>query len=190
MQAVILAAGLSSRAKQNKLQLPIQGIPILQRIVMTLQQKCDLVIVVTGRYQHDVLELLDGMKGVQLVHNEAYELGMFTSVQKGVSVVQGDFFLVPGDVPIFSVDTLDRLASAHGMFRVPVFEGRRGHPIFMEGSLVTSLLKEPPTSNLRKFRDRYDVVYVEVPDPGVAMDVDTLEDYEQLLARIDKGKVL
>lgn len=179
-QAVVLAAGYSSRAQLNKLALKIDGVPILRRIVMTLLQLCEEVVVVSGHYHDAVLELVGELEGVRVVYNEAYDLGMFSSVLKGIGQINSDCFLIPGDYPLIQASTCQAMLLAKGPVVVPVFKGRRGHPILLKGASVNQLKLEALTSNLRTFRDRYDVTYIDVEDEGILLDVDTIEDYEAI----------
>ncbi len=181
-QAIVLAAGLSSRAKTNKLALPIDGEPVLVRLVKVLLNNCSKVIVVTGHYKDEVESMVAHMPNVVTVYNEGYMGGMFTSVQKGVEAVSDDFFLTPGDYPLMNDATIKALINDSGDIRVPVSHGRRGHPIFFEESLIKALLEEPESSNLKVFRDRYKVNYIEVDDYGAISDIDTMEDYHNLKA--------
>lgn len=179
-QAVVLAAGMSSRAKTNKLALTLGKKSILAILVTTLQQHCSEIIVVTGHYKSEVEDLLGTFSNVKFVHNEAYERGMFSSVLKGVGEVTEDFLLIPGDCPLIDDTTVLALLLAEGSVRVPVSSGRRGHPLFIGKELIEALRQEPITSNLKLFRDRYPLTEVEVMDSGVLKDIDTIEAYNRV----------
>lgn len=179
-QAIVLAAGLSSRAKTNKLALPIGGEAVLVKLVKVLLRYCSKVIVVTGHYRAEVEDLLKPLDGVETVYNENYMAGMFTSVQKGVAMVSDDFLLTPGDYPLIDGSTIQALLASRGDLRVPVSHNRRGHPIFIKKTLISALLEEAADANLKDFRDRYEVTYVEVEDRGAILDIDTMEDYHNM----------
>ena len=179
-QAIVLAAGLSSRAKTNKLALPIDGEPVLVRLVKVLLNNCSKVIVVTGHYKEEVEAMVGHLPKVVTVHNSGYMGGMFTSVKKGVAAVDDDFFLTPGDYPLIEDQTIKALMQASGQIRVPVSHGRRGHPIFISQQLIKGLLDQPEESNLKVFRDQFEVTYVDVNDFGAITDIDTMEDYHNL----------
>ena len=186
-QAIVLAAGLSSRAKRNKLALSLGHRSILQILVTTLQQTCREIIVVTGHYREDVEQLLEGYDHVTFVHNEDYEKGMFSSVLTGVAQVKEDFVITPGDCPSIQEATIKALLASEGLLRVPLVGKRRGHPLFVSFELVDKLLQEPVESNLKVFRDRYPITEVLVKDTGSLVDIDTYEQYQQL-KRMWKGE--
>jgi molybdenum cofactor cytidylyltransferase len=94
------------------------------------------VYVVTGRYHDELTAALAEEPDVTLIYNPDYEAGMFTSVLKGVSAVNEDFFLLPGDCPFVKKETYRALLNAKGLIRVPTYEGRSGHPIYISRSLI------------------------------------------------------
>lgn len=179
-QAVVLAAGYSSRAKTNKLALEVAGVPIIVRTIASLQPFCSTIFVVTGHYRDEVTSMLTGMAGVRCVYNPDYPEGMFTSVKKGVAQVTEDFLLIPGDYPLLSAASVRALLENDGIIRVPTYGGKGGHPIFLSHSLKEPLMKEPPQSNLKRFRNRYDVTWVPVNDAGILTDVDTMETFDYI----------
>ena len=185
--AIVLAAGFSSRTHMNKLELPIKGVPILRIVVMTLQQCCDNIVVVGGHYYNEVVEMLKEMERVKVVHNPNYNEGMFSSVQTGVAYMTQDFILMPGDYPLILESTYKRVIDTEGEIVVPTFNGIKGHPILIRQHLIHPLLMESPLSNLKKFRDRYQVTYLPVEDEGILKDIDTIEAYESMKAETEGG---
>ena len=177
---IILAGGKSSRLGINKMLLPLAGLPLIDHTISALETAVDRIIVVTGRFHHELSEHLVSKPDLLVVFNNDYEQGMFTSIKTGVKEVDGNFYVIPGDYPLVSPETYETLKKESGMIRVPVYYGRRGHPIYFDGSFKNLLLEEPDTSNLKSFRDRYQVNYVDVFDEGVVFDVDTFQDLEAI----------
>lgn len=186
--AVILAAGYSSRVGANKMALTINNQSILSYVIQTFYPFCERIVVVGGHHYAEIKELVKNYNKVILVKNEQYDLGMFSSVQRGVAEVENDFFLTPGDYPMILPSTCEQLLQGKGDIVVPIYKGRKGHPIFMKKALISSLLKEPITSNLKLFRDRQFLTYIEVLDEGVLLDVDTMNDYRLIKTKVE-GRV-
>jgi molybdenum cofactor cytidylyltransferase len=182
---IVLAGGFSSRTQTNKLELPIKGEPILRIVVMTLQQCCNNIVVVGGHYYKEVVEMLKDMERVTVVYNPNYNEGMFSSVLTGVACMTQDFILIPGDYPFIMVSTYKNIIETEGEMVVPIYEGRKGHPILIRQHLIHPLLLESPLSNLKKFRDRYQVTYLPVEDKGILMDIDTIKEYESMRSQIE-----
>lgn len=199
--AVVLAAGYSSRAKTNKLALRLGEKTVIERTVASLFGVCDRIIVVTGHYHDEISSILAGDERIVLVKNEGYDIGMFSSVQVGMTFAYGNVFILPGDCPMIQKETLKMMIEAleedvcddakptsdccrdskhqWDMF-VPAFEGHKGHPLLIRQCLTEALLNEDYQSNLKVFRNRYRLKVIETDDPGVLQDIDTIEAYEHL----------
>ncbi len=183
--AIILAAGYSSRTDVNKLTLNINQYSILARTIETFYPSCEKIIVVGGHYYADIKEIVKKYSKVLLVKNEQYHLGMFSSVKRGVAEVKHDFFITPGDYPLIKSSTCDLLKKGDKDISVPIYNQRKGHPIFLKKKLIPRLLEEPITSNLKLFRDKQQVAYIDVKDEGVLIDIDTMDDYLIIKKRIE-----
>ncbi|MBU0996534.1 MAG: nucleotidyltransferase family protein [Firmicutes bacterium] len=180
-QAVILAGGYSKRTGINKMSLIYQGIPLIHHVIEAFLPVTENIIVVSGHYHEELKSILRKYGTVQIVQNFDYPNGMFSSVQRGVQETSEDFFVTPGDYPLIKTETIQKMLEAKGPIVVPVFEGRKGHPILFRKELKQPLLEEEPNSNLKVFRDRYTPEYIQVNDPGILKDIDTIADYEDLI---------
>ena len=180
IDTIILAGGMSRRFKKNKLAATYNGKPLICHTIQTFLQFSENVTLVTGHYNLDYLKEYINDPKIRIIHNRDYELGMFSSVKAGVKITGNDFFLIPGDYPLVKPETIKQLLEYDGVIKVPIYKGRKGHPIFISKVLIESLNDEPITSNLKAFRDRHDVNYIEVDDEGVLLDVDYFEDLKQL----------
>jgi molybdenum cofactor cytidylyltransferase len=179
-QGIILAAGYSSRAKTNKMLLTYNDKFLLSYAIEGMLPFVDHVFVVTGHYHDEVINIINQYAKVSAVFNPIYDQGMFTSVQAGVMMTNGDFFILPGDCPFVSAETYQKLLNGHKDVRVPVYENKQGHPLFIMSSLKEKLLEEPPTSNLKVFRNRFDYEIIKTDDPKILIDIDTQHDYQAL----------
>lgn len=185
--AVVLAAGYSSRAGTNKMALAIDNKTILERVIETLLVVCGKIVVVGGHNFNSIKNITDGFDRVALVENKDYHLGMFSSVKRGVAEMDKDFFLIPGDYPLIKESTYQKLLENKGDFIVPVYNDRRGHPVLIKKSLISRLNEEPVESNLKIFRDKCNITFVDTDDEGILMDIDTMSDYENIRDIIKRG---
>lgn len=66
---------------------------------------------------------------------------------------------------------------------LPVFLSRSGHPPLITRNCFNRILTQDITGNLRAILQEYkdNTCPVEVADQGILMDMDTLEDYQNLL---------
>lgn len=159
--AVILAAGLSTRfGGRPKALADFGGRPLLQSAVECFQL-CGLtqITVVTGHGHHEVAALADKL-GAKPVFNRDYQQGMFSSVQTGVKVMAGReaFFILPVDAALVQPHTILSLLTAWraigrgrktASILVPVCQGRTGHPPFIGGRHLESILGWSGSGGLR-----------------------------------------
>ncbi len=183
VKTIILAGGKSSRFKTNKMSALLDGQPILFRTIKPFLKVTDSVTVVTGFFDVNYLKEYIDLNKLNIVHNELHELGMFSSILKGVQNINTDIFLTPGDYPNIKQDTLKKILDEDGDIRVPRYKGRKGHPIYLTKKVVEELKKESIESNLKIFRDRHLVNYIDVDDEGILQDIDIYEDLEKMKAR-------
>jgi len=182
--AVVLAAGNSSRFGQgDKLIAPLSGIPIVRRSVeAAVRVGFPDFVVVTGLA--DVREALLGLD-VRFCAPPAGTMG--ASIAAGVSAspdAQG-WLIWPADMPVIRSGSARRVVEAFDPAApvVPVHDGRRGHPVLFPARFrqhLEALILDRGARDV--LRAAAHVVEVEVDDPGIHVDVDTVED----LARAER----
>jgi CTP:molybdopterin cytidylyltransferase MocA len=98
----------------------------------------------------------------------------------------------PADLPRLSTEVINLLVAAHspraGACRVPVFQGRRGHPALFPWRTAQSVGQLLPGEGLNRFLRSQPVVEVEAPRECLADDVDTWSDYERLRRGAENGQ--
>ena len=112
--------------------------------------------------------------------------GMGQSIAAGVAAVSGasGWLLLPGDMPMVKPSTM--LAVAEMLEQHPVayaqHTGRRGHPVGFSAELYSELVTLNGDEGARRLIARYPSHAVDVDDPGVLMDVDTVADLSHVRA--------
>lgn len=189
-QALILAAGRSSRMGTPKPQLPwLEEKPLLLWLVEKISAGGWRPVVVLGPAEFDFWrESLDG----QTVLNPAPERGKTTSVAIGAARLP----VSAKKILITSVDQ-PRPAALYRQLReiaetrpekivVPDWQGSRGHPVVLCGSLREQLLALGESSlGLRSLLDSHRAETYRVPgcDPSwLKWDLNTPQDYREALA--------
>jgi molybdenum cofactor cytidylyltransferase len=185
-QGIILAAGYSSRTSSNKLRLEVDGKSLIYHAILSMQPFVEHIYVVTGHYHESILEHVKSLCNVTCVKNDDYPKGMFTSVIVGAKMTDKDFFVLPGDCPFVSPETYQKILMGNKKMRVPVYQGRKGHPLWIDGSLRDALIHTELTSNLKMFRNQMGYEEIEVDDPNILIDIDTEEIYLKM-RDLDKG---
>lgn len=196
--AVILAAGHADRMGSNKLVLPLGSGTVIGGVLTAALAACDRVIVVMGLHDQGTRTAVErtvrdlGAQGrVEVVEGVPYDPGMFISVQAGLRRAGvADIILVfPGDIPLVSGSTAVAVRDAvrgGALIAVPVYAGRRGHPLGLAGRCMAELLAMSERSTLRHYVDAHavDVVSVPVEDADMLMDIDTPQDYRHAVDRV------
>ena len=189
LEAIILAAGYSSRANTYKMTLPLGQLSILEHTVSKFEGICSRVIVVAG-FQAEIIQAEMAKLSrknaysfeIKFVQNEDFNLGMFSSIQRGCNeVTEPTFFITPGDCPLVKKETIHLLAKQKGNVVIPSFNYKGGHPIKLSSEVKQKILETNPESNLRNVLGSYEKKYMHVEDPGILMDVDTQEDYQKAI---------
>ena len=171
----------------NKLLLPLGEILLVTRAAQALVGAgLAPVVVVLGRDAERVGEALATLP-VRTVVNRAWCEGMGSSLAAGVAELGLDIPAVAvslGDLWALRAATVAQLVMAfEGSTRgiaVPVYEGRRGHPVIFDLRRYRhDLLETSGDRGARALLDRVpeDVLEVAVEDPGTVLDVDTPTDY-------------
>ncbi len=188
MEAIILAAGFSRRMKQNKLLLPLSRATVIENTVMNcLCTGIDGVTVVLGNEKEKVRQVLEQYP-VHFIENPRYAEGMSSSIQEGIKILIRDqkmdgVMILPGDMPFIKPETINYLVENFqknpGSIIIPVFQDRKGHPIFFNKSLFPNILNIPEDMGLREvIKENIEkVLYVDVSDQGILIDLDRPEDY-------------
>jgi len=182
INGLIVAAGLSSRALGYKMLYKIEEKTLIEQAVMTIQPFCREVTVVTGHNHTLIEEVLKDHDGIRLVFNEKYEDGMFSSVKMGINKMVCDrLIFMPGDYGHVKKRTVKKLLETSGEIVLPSYDYATGHPIIIEGSLLNEISENSEFVSLKDFVKSKKMNYVIVNDPGVLMDIDTFEDYLNVL---------
>ncbi len=187
-EGVIIAAGQSERMTPHyKLLLPLNGQSVLRHSIFSMLPYVSRIIVVTGYRSDDIIDHIKDIERVQTIFNLNHQQGMFSSIITGVSQVKGKHaFILPADCPFISAEVYQRMSQCEGDIVIPVFNNQMGHPIRLSKSAILQLILEPEDSTLKSFIKQHSYRTVETDDPGILMDIDTTEDYEEAIQYIMK----
>jgi len=187
ISGLVLAAGQSTRMSEPKLLMNWGETTVIGKVIKTLHQAgINDIIVITGRYQLELQQILKNYP-LQFIFNPNYTNGeMLTSVQiglKGVSKEAEAVLIVLGDQPqietVVVQGIVNQFLKTHHSLIVPSYKMHRGHPWLVDNSYRDEILGLETPNTLRNFllkhKDRID--YVEVDNPSILQDLDTPSDY-------------
>ena len=198
--AIILAAGGSSRLGRAKQLLRFEGRTLLSRAVQAaLEAGCAPVVVVLGARAAEVeAEVAGEIAGEQVLvaRNERWSEGLSTSVCMGIEALEAlealgasparAALLLPCDQPLLSAALLRQMMqrqSEGAAIVVCEYAGAWGAPMLFERGLWPQLqVLEGDRGAQKVARDNADLVSA-IPFEGGALDIDTDQDFQDLLAR-------
>ena len=185
---LILAAGESRRMGQAKALLTIHSHTFVQNLIELFKKHCDTVVVVLGHNPEPIRRAVGDSATVVINHN--YGLGQFSSMQAGLKALPGNidgllFTLVDHPDPMSS--TIEGLISQDAPISIPVYYGRKGHPVYFRSDVLTEFMGLSPDSqaNVVSRRHAMETRLVKVDDPGILDDIDdpeTLRHFRERLA--------
>lgn len=193
---VILGAGASSRMGRPKLLLPWSNTTIVGHIIRQWQELGASQIVLVHR-PNDVLMAaeLDRLEFPQSnrIENSRPEQGMFSSILcaanwNGWKENISSRVIMLGDQPHLRLDMLRALVTFHqehpDAVCQPEFEGHLRHPVFLPRKVFDEL-KHTHAETLKDFLKLIGCPAVQYPmdDTGLSLDVDTPEDYKEVLSQ-------
>ncbi len=131
---------------------------------------------------------LDAVKasGLPWHLEDAGHPGMGDSIAAGVRASAGaaGWMILPGDLPLVKPETLRTLATAspEQPVLVPVFEGRRGHPVRFAAHLGPALMALNGDRGAAEVARAAGVTELAVDDAGCVTDIDTVQDLQRAAA--------
>ena len=186
ISAILLAAGESKRMGQPKQLMPFDHSTIVEQTIDNLlDSRVSEVIVVLGHRAEEVIKTI-AAKPVKIAINPNYQQGMSTSIIAGLKLIDSRaqaVIIALGDQPFVDKQTINSLMEAfvaHNRgIAIPVYKGRRGHPIIFAIRYKGELLGLKGDIGGREIIDRHpdDMLEVAVNCEGVCIDIDTMDNY-------------
>lgn len=187
LAAVILSGGASSRMGSPKALLPYQGRPFLEHLLeITTHPKIGARRVVLGADAEPIAKNIS-LSTEEIVINAEWEKGQLSSIQaalRSLSAGTDGLLLCLIDHPLISAALVNELIEQFyvtaAKIVLPVYEGRRGHPVIFPAALYDELLHAPLEKGARAvvWAHAEDVLEVRTNEEGCVLN---LNDPETLL---------
>lgn len=179
---IILAAGASSRLGEPKLLVNVGGTPLVRWAYENLKTAgCEPIIVVT-RAELSV-DVLFAVPDAIVSINPHPEAGRTGSLQNGISSLHSELGRLPRKVVMAPVDrpgwnaSLVKALTSHDESVCPIHQGRKGHPVVLNGDDLERILS---VSSATPLRDIVSFKEVTVHGPWLHLNIDTPESLSNL----------
>lgn len=186
IRGLLLCGGKSSRFGADKLCVPIDGSPMVERSARNLSAGVGNVLAVVPPGATALRAILEAA-GCEILESPHTARGLGASLAAGVaaSADAEGWIVALGDMPFVQAGTIiavrQRLAQG-ALIAAPVLRaaGPRGHPVGFARALCPELVALDGDQGARALiaAHRAEVVLVEVDDPGIVKDIDTPADLE------------
>jgi molybdenum cofactor cytidylyltransferase len=196
VSAVLLAAGSSKRMGQPKLLLPLGDKPVIKHCIDTLSAAgIGDIVAVVSMSGNGIREVLRDSPAV-LAMNRIPGSDMAESVRTGLRELKGSpsgVLVCLSDHPLVSSATIKSITQQHqktpDSILIPSYQGKRGHPTLFPNAIISGLLSGSNRTLRDIIRDNtHRVRTIDVNDEGVVLDMDTEEDYHEILQKAGARK--
>ena len=191
ISCIILAGGESRRFGSNKLILPFGKSTVLQSVIDVYDHPAiHEKIVVAGNRADELMDRHTNLH-VSWVINPDPDKEVGSSLQAGlrhISVSADAVMIAHGDMPLIKTETVDEMIVQYqsNSIVIPVYQGRKGHPVLMDRSVALKCLDPVLAFPLRQIiRDHESrIIFCDSGDEGILLDIDTPDDYTMLLSKL------
>ena len=191
--ALILAAGESSRLGRPKQLIQFRGRSLIRRIVDAADEAgCAPIAVVIGSDGKKMAPELERTRAA-IVENKDWRNGIGTSIRAGMqNLVEcgrdlDAVILLVCDQPLVEKELIEQLIACYGEAGKTIiassYSGTLGVPAFFDRSHFEELLTLADDSGGKSIIISRRESVVEFPFPPGNLDIDTLADYERLIAK-------
>ncbi len=184
--ALIIAVGETGTGPAPDPLRPVGSLAAVERVILLFKRAgISRVAVVSDESSH-IEKHISHAGVVYLPLRPAPGLQMFDAVKHGLAYLQGKcarVLVTPVDVPLYTTETIQKLADSSENIAIPSHERAGGHPVAISDELFPQLLAYEGDGGLAAAIKHTGAAaaYLEVQDAGVVLDIEKEPNFVHLL---------
>jgi len=192
LAAVILSGGASRRMGSPKALLAYQGRPFLEHLLEVAQHpKISTRRVVLGADAEPIAKEIH-LNPDEIVINDEWEQGQLSSIQAALRSLPANIegmLLLLIDHPLISgalvADLIEAFYSSGKPIVLPLYRGRRGHPLIFSAALFPELMSAPLETGARHvvWQHEGEIQPVETLEEGCVLNLNDPDTLQRTLGR-------
>ncbi|MCP4724238.1 MAG: nucleotidyltransferase family protein [bacterium] len=186
----ILSAGESKRMNYSpKANLTVSGKTFLETVISLYSDSgLNNITVITGKH-HKEISGRHKHPNIKIIENKDYHKGQLSSIQTAIKTFDDKteaILIHPVDQPLVNKNTISELISEYNqrdsLIYIPVYKGKRGHPVIFKKKLFSELLSASLNIGAREvvWNNPDNIYEFQVDDEGTVTNINTPEDYDKL----------
>jgi CTP:molybdopterin cytidylyltransferase MocA len=194
LAVAILAGGESRRMGSPKALLDYHGKTFVEHLIdATRHPRVGVLRVVLGAKAEEIRAQLPFVDPASVVINQNWPTGQLSSIRAAIlslpTAETEGLMLCPVDHPMISQAAVSQLIAAFDSTQksvvLPIYEGRRGHPVIFRASLYEELLKASPEVGARQvvWAHADELAEVLTEDKGVTLNIDDPASYRNVFGK-------
>jgi molybdenum cofactor cytidylyltransferase len=185
VEGILLAAGESRRMRYPKPLLRMGERTFVEHLAALMLESVARLVIVLGAHADRVRKAVPADSRISVVENPNYLSGQSSSLKAGLKALGPDAtaaLVHLADHPTVRRETFAAMVAAHRRAGAPIiiarWLGQRGHPVLFDRSVFGELqgIAENRGANTIVDAAPERVLYVDVEDAGVVLDLDTPDD--------------
>ena len=186
--AVIIADGHLRSQGASSAMLPLGNTTVIRQIISILEQAgIKPIVLVTGEDSESLEKHVSKLPVINLYNPDYKRNEMFDSVKKGLKYVEklcDRVLVMPAKYPMLLPDTIEKMMACGHENAVPVYNGRRGHPVMFDVQLFPKLFSYKGFQGMREAMHQPGVTEhiweLSVDDEGIILAVKGEEDVKTI----------
>ncbi len=184
VHGIILAGGKSSRMGCNKALLKLKGKPIITHLSDLLLAVCrDVTIVLSPDETNEIVPVVS--RHVRFVHDIYRNQGPLAGIHAGLhSIIEPYGFVMACDMPLFSFTLFEQMRKHLANQDAVLCQGQPFHAFYHKrAATAAETCLQNRQQKLSRFLEMLDTTYVATEETDCFTNLNTPEDYQDLLAK-------